>query len=1040
MWSYKRFALIAVSLAIVAVPATAQTAAPTAQTVMRALHWRNVGPGIGGRSVAIDAVPGTPFTFYFGGVDGGVWRSTNYGLTWTNISDGQLNASNSIGALAVAPSNANVIYAGTGESDIRNTFITGDGVYKTTDAGKTWRYAGLRDTHTIGKIVVDPRNANVVYAASMGHVYANNADRGIFKSTDGGAHWSKVLFIDDATGAIDVVMDNSHPNTLYAAMWQAYRTAWGLSSGGPGSGLYKTTDGGAHWTKISTNAGFPGGVLGRIGVSVAQSNPKIVYAIVQAKEGGVFRSDDGGANWKRVNASMEMRQRAFYYMAIYADPTDPNTIYVPNARFFVSHDGGKNFSLLRPPHGDNHIVWIDPHNPKIILEGNDGGATVSVDRGETWSTEHNQLTAQFYHLALDEAFPFNIYGAQQDEGSFEGPSASSSGVVLTTDWKRTALGESTFIAPQPGNTNVDYGSGYFSIMMRHDAVTDEYNSVSPYPLYREGASSGELEDRLAWTHPIIFSPVDRKELLVGAQFVLSSTDYGQTWKKISPDLTRNDKKSEAPSGGPIDFDASSAEVYPNISALAVSSLDGDEMWAGSVDGLVHLTTDHGANWSAITPPALPQWAEITSIEPSHTDKGTAYLTASRYQYDDFHPYIYKTTDFGKTWTSLSGGLPADQYLYTVRQDPDAPSLFFLTTKSTVFVSFDGAAHWQPLTLNLPNVQVRDVAINTREGKVIVATHGRSMWVLDNLTLLEQMAQPASTTANGAVLYTPQHAWLTHAYGAPAFGGAANIAGNGENPPFGASVIFYVPPSYNGATPMSLTFKDSAGNVVRTFPLHFVRHRGKPEPPSERYHPTEDREHAYARLTGIAPGMNVFQWDLRYADATEVTGFEPSGSGGGLEDSLLGPQIVPGRYTVTLDFGGATMSQPLVLTLDPRSAATADDLAARRDLGLKIHALQDELDRTVNTAVAARTKITGGSAAATQLDAAIAVVVDLVHPQADEGSLLYESRLRNFIAYLNAEVDTGYVRPTAAEYAIFDKLSADATSAEAKLKAAISAAH
>ncbi len=1040
MWRQKRFALIAALLATVAVPAAAQTAAPTAQTVLRALHWRNVGPGIGGRSVAVDAVPGNPFTFYFGGVDGGVWRSTNYGLTWTNISDGQLNVSNSIGALAVAPSDAKTIYIGTGESDIRNTFVTGDGVYKTTDAGKTWRYAGLRDTHTIGKIVVDPSNANVVYAASMGHVYAKNPDRGIFKSIDGGAHWRKILYIDDATGAIDLVMDASHPKTLYAAMWQAYRTAWSLNSGGPGSGLYKTIDGGASWTKISTNPGFPAGVLGRIGVSVAQSDPKVVYAIVQAKEGGVFRSDDGGAHWKRVNDSMEMRQRAFYYMAIYADPTDPNTIYVPNARFFVSHDGGRHFGLLRPPHGDNHIVWIDPHNPKIILEGNDGGATVSVDRGETWSSEHNQLTAQFYHLALDEAFPFNIYGAQQDEGSFEGPSASSNGTILTSDWKRTALGESTFIAPQPGNTNIDYGSGYYSIMMRHDAVTDEYNSVSPYPLYREGASSGELEDRLAWTHPIIFSPVNPKELLVGAQFVLSSTDYGQTWKRISPDLTRNDKNSEAASGGPIDNDASSAEIYAYVSALAVSPLDGDELWAGSVEGLVHLTTDHGATWSTITPPELPQWAEITSIEPSHTDKGTAYLTASRYQYDDFHPYIYKTTDFGKTWTSLSGELPSDQYLYTVRQDPNAPNLFFLTTKSTVYVSFDGAAHWQPLTLNLPNVQVRDVAINTREGKVVIATHGRSMWVLDNLALLEQFTKPAPSGADGATLYAQQRAWLTHAYGAPAFGGAANLAGNGENPPFGATVIFYVPRSYDGNTPASLTFKDSAGNVVRAFALHYVRHRARPQAPSERYHPTEDREVGYARLTGITPGMNVFQWDLRYPDATEVTGFEPSGSGGGLEDSLLGPQIVPGNYTVTLDYGGAQTSQPLVLTLDPRSTATPEDLAARRDLGLKIHALQDELDRTVNAAVAARAKVAAGSAAAAQLDTAIAAVVDLVHPQADEGSLLYESRLRNFIAYLNAEVDTGYVRPTAAEYQVFDKLSADAATAEANLKAAMSAAH
>jgi photosystem II stability/assembly factor-like uncharacterized protein len=1029
-------ALVA-SVALLALPVAAQNSPPNAQTVLSALKWRNVGPGIGGRSVAVDAVPGNPFTLYFGGVDGGVWRSTNYGLTWTNITDGQLNVSNSIGALAVAPSDPKTIYIGTGEADIRNTFVTGDGAYKTTDAGKTWHSIGLKDTHTIAKIVVDPHDANVVYAASMGHVYAKNGARGIFKSTDGGARWSKVLFVDDATGAADLVLDPSHPKTLYAAMWQAYRTPWSLNSGGPGSGLYKTTDGGKRWTKISTNPGFATGVLGRIGVSIAASDPRIVYAIVQAKHGGIFRSDDGGNHWKLVNDSMEMRQRAFYYMAIYADPTDPDTIYVPNARFFVSHDGGRNFGLLRPPHGDNHIVWIDPHNPQIILEGNDGGATVSTDRGKTWSSEHNQLTAQFYHVALDEAFPFNIYGAQQDEGSFEGPSATSSGSIPTTDWRRTAFGESTFIAPQPGNTNVDYGSGYFSIMLRHDAVTDEYNGVSPYPLYREGASSGELEDRLAWTHPIVFSPVNRKELLVGAQFVLSSTDDGQTWRKISPDLTRDDKKTEAPSGGPIDIDASSAEIYPYVSALAVSPLDGDELWAGSADGLVHVTTNHGATWSEITPPALPQWAEITSIEPSHADRGTAYLTASRYQYDDFHPFIYKTTDFGRTWTSLSSGLPDDQYLYTVRQDPNASNLFFLTTKSTVFVSFDGAAHWQPLTLNLPNVQVRDIAIDAREGKIVAATHGRSMWVLDNLALLEQLARPAPADADGAMLYAPQRAWLTHAYGAPAYGGPPNVAGNGENPPFGAIVIFYVPKSYDGTTPVTLTFNDSAGTVVRAFALHLKSH-AKPEEPSERYHPTEDAARAYARLTGIGPGMNTFQWDLRYPDATEITGFEPSGSGGGLDDSLLGPQIVPGKYTVTLQYGAAQMSQPFELALDPRSTATPADLAARRDLGLKIHALQEELDRTVNAALAARPK-RGPGAPRTQLDAAIVAVVDVVHPQADEGALLYESRLRDFIAYLNAEVDMGYVRPTAAEYAVFEKLSADAARAEARLRATIAGA-
>ncbi|HTU70144.1 MAG TPA: hypothetical protein VMF11_07455 [Candidatus Baltobacteraceae bacterium] len=1045
----KSFALIAATLVMMVLPAAASPVNPSAQTLMSAMHWRSVGPGIGGRVVAVDGVPGSPDTFYFGGVDGGVWRSTDYGLVWTNLTDGKLNASNSIGAIAVAPSDPRIIYIGTGESDIRGDVVTGDGVFKSTDAGETWRYAGLVRTHTIGKIVVDPHNSSVVYAVSMGHVFKSNPDRGVFKSTDGGATWKKVLFVNDKTGAIDLVMDPHDANVLYAAMWQAYRTPWTLQDGGPGSGLYKTIDGGAHWTNLSRTPGFPKGLLGRIGVTVAASDPRVVYSIVQAKDGGIFRSSNGGASWTRVNDHMELRQRAFYYMAIYADPKDPNTVYVPQVEaLWVSRNGGRSFTRLHTPHGDNHIVWVDPRNTNVLLEGNDGGATVSTDGGKTWSGDHNQATGQFYHVALsDDRFPFRIYGAQQDEGSFEGPSASADGIIPTTDWKRTAYGESTFIAPQPGDSKVAYGSGYFSIMLRYDRGIDEYQSVSPWPLYREGASSGELKYRFGWTHPILFSPANPKELLVGSQYVLRSDDEGQTWQKISPDLTRNVATTEAPSGGPIDLDQSSAEIFPDVSALAVSPLDGNVIWAGSADGLVHVTTDGGANWSLVTPPALPQWAEISSIEASHTEKGTAYLSASRYMWDDFHPYVYETTDYGKHWYTITSGLPDDQYVFTVRQDPDDAQLLFATTKSTVYVSLDGAARWQPLTLNLPNVQVRDVAIDTRQGEVVVATHGRSFWALDNLALLEQLTKSSAQHAGGAQLFAPQAAWLTHVYGSSPYGGGT-ATGNGENPPFGATVFFYVPKSYNGRTPVTLTFRDEKGNLIRRFALHRKPAPRKPREPDERFRPTQEAAKAYERLTAIAPGMNSFQWDLRYADATEVTGFEPPVAAGGLDDTVEGPQVVPGNYTVTLDYGGATATTSFTVALDPRIKLPDDALAARLDLGMKIRSALDTLDRTIDTAIATRERLRAAVAAhkvsaaraagaLAQLDAAIDGVVQLdIH--SSEGTLLHEAKLRSYLAYLAAGVDLAYVKPTPAQYAVFDQLSGQATTGEAKLKSATAA--
>jgi photosystem II stability/assembly factor-like uncharacterized protein len=992
--------------ALLSAPVQAQ---PNAFSVMQ---WRSIGPAIGGRVVAVAGVPGAG-VFYMGGVDGGVWKSTDYGLVWRNITDGTLpSTSDSIGAIAVAPSNHNVIYAGTGESDIRGNVIVGDGMFRSTDAGKTWHAAGLEQTHTISAIAVNPHNAGVVYASSMGHVFAPNAQRGVFKTTDGGATWHRVLYVDDKTGAIDVVMDPRNPDVLYAAMWQAYRTPWTLQDGGPGSGIYKTTDGGAHWTNITHAPGFATGTLGRIGLTIAASDPRVVYAIVQAHDGGVFRSADGGAHWQRVNHEWKLRQRAFYYMSIFADPTNPDVVYAPEVdALWVSRDAGHKWAMLHTPHGDNHIVWIDPTNPHILLEGNDGGATISTDGGATWSDEHNQPTGQFYHVSIDDRFPFHVFGAQQDEGSFEGPSATAGGMIPVGAWNRVAYGESTFVAPQPDDPNVTYGSGYFSIFLRYDETTGEYQEISPWPLYQEGAASNELRYRFAWTHPIIFSPVNPSELLVGAQYVLVSDDRGQTWRQISPDLTRNDPKTELPSGGPVDLDASGAEIYPYVESLAVSPLDGNVIWAGSSDGLVHVTTDDGAHWTSVTPPQLPQWAEISSIEPSHVQAGTAYLTASRYMWDDVHPYVYETVDYGRHWRAITAGLPGDAYAFVVRQDPSDARLLFLGTANAVYASFDGGNAWTPLSLNLPHVQVRDLAIDARQGALVAATHGRSFWVLDNLTLLEQIANGGGADASGARLYAPQTAWLSHFYGSSPY--ARFIPAVGENPDFGATVFFDLPSGYDGRTPVRLSFEDASGATIRTFTLDA--------------HPAHG-------AGGIHAGANLFRWNLRYPDATEVTGFHPPVAAGGLDDTVEGPTVVPGTYTAVLQYGGATAREPFTVALDPNLHASADALAARLALSLRVHAAMDVLDRAINRAIAARSRLHG--AALVSLDDEIGNLVQL-DIQSSEGSLLHETKLRSHMAYLLADLDLSYTAPTPAEEAVANQLIADAQAGEARLESLLS---
>lgn len=1000
------------------------------QKLLDKMHWRNIGPFIGGRVVAIAGVPSNMSLFYMGGVEGGVWKSTNYGQQWTNITDGKIpGVATSIGALAVAPSNPRVIYAGTGESDIRGDFDTGDGIYKSTDAGHTWHYAGLRETHMTSSLVIDPRDPNIVYATSMGHVFKPNAERGVFKTNDGGKTWRKILYVDERTGANVVVMDAHNHNVLYATMWEAQRTPWGLTSGGPGSALYKSTDAGAHWTKISTNPGFATGLLGKMGVAVSPADSHVVYAIVQAHEGGIFRSNNGGASWKRVNSEWKLRQRAFYYMAIYADPVRVNVAYAPEVEGVLkTTDGGKEWTALTQP-GDHHIIWVNPLHPEIMLEGNDGGATVSVDSGKTWSSEDNQATGQYYHVALDEQFPFHVYGAAQDEGAFEGPSASNEG-LRNAVWHSVALGESTFVAPEPENPGVTYGAGYYSALARLDTPTGDLKNVSPWPMYMSGASPAETKYRFGWTHPIFFSPVNPHELFESAQVVFKSDDRGQTWTQISPDLTRDDKSTEVPSGGPIDLDQSNAETFPDISSLAVSPLSAQVMWAGSADGLVHVTTDAGATWQLVTPPTLPQWTQISSIEPSHLDRATAYLTASRYMWDDFHPYIFKTSDYGAHWTALTQGLPSDQYVFVVREDPREPRLLFAGTRSSVYMSRNGGANWQTLALNLPGVQVRDIAISAREGEVVAATHGRAFWILDNLKLLEQMAAQSDPSTTSPSLYAPETAWLTHAYGGAPFA----QPDLGENPQYGATVFFTVPTAYNGKTPVTLSFLDADGKTVRSFALHL---RDKhPKEPSYAARSSMDQvtqnERDLRDLTAIDPGANTFQWDMRYPPAIEVRGISLPTTND-FDDGTNGPTVLPGAYSVVLDYGGKMLKQPFSFELDPRFTPEPGALAARLALATQIRDTLDGLNRAINTARGARSALPADKRA--QVDHILNHVVQ-VNIHSNEGDLLHEDKLRDHLAFLMNELDLGYDKPTAAELSIYQELRTDADASATQLNSLI----
>lgn len=1033
-----RQVLSALLLSWLAVGLSAASAASvSAVELTSALQWRSVGPYEGGRVTTVAGVAGKPNLYYAGYAGGGVWKTEDYGIHWKNIS-GQYFApgtSGSVGYMAVAPSNPNVIYVGTGDSAPRNTVTTGQGMYKSTDAGKIWKYIGLGGTHTINWIVVDPNNPNIVYVAALGHLFGPNAERGVFKTTDGGHTWKKVLYVNEHTGAVTLAMDPSNPQVLYASTWQFSRRHWTFSSGGPGSGIYKTTDGGKTWDNITHNRGLPTGIFGKVGLAVAPSNPNVVYALIQTKykpghPGGLFRSENGGRSWTLMNDSLNITQRAFYYMRVYVDPRNPNTIYLPNVGVYVSHNGGKKLITLHPPHGDNHAFWINPNNPQTLIEGNDGGATVSLDGGKSWSSEDNQPTGQFYHADLDNQFPFRIYGAQQDRNSNVGPSAVPFGKIPQV-WTHVEGGEMSWVVPTPGKPWITYGEGYYSLLWKENRRTGIVTAVTPWPDDKFGHAGIHVRYRTGWKHhAVVFAPGDPHMLLMGANVLFESADAGLKWKIISPDLTRHDRSKLLRPGGPISADVTSEEMFDTISTIGVSPIKNSIIWVGSDDGLVHVTTDGGGHWSEVRPPSLPTWSTITCVEPSHTDPGAAYVSASRYAWDDFHPYVYKTTDYGKTWTRITTGLPGNEYVESVRQDPDDPSLLLAGTSATVYMSLDDGGQWQPMTLNLPAVRVNDIEFQPEQHAVVIATFGRAFWVLDNLQFLEQL-RTADVPGNAAYLFKPQQTWLTK-LGGVGFGGAGI---GGENWKAGAAVFFHLPADYNGSTPVKLSFTTANGKLIRTFTLPV-----KPRKPNPMFGGPAPK------LVKLHPGMNRFQWNLRYPNAVEIKGVFHSFFAAARP---VGPEVLPGTYYAVLSYGGNTQKQPFVVKLDPRLHTTQAELQQRFDLLMHIRDAITRLDTNVNAAIDARGALEKGQAnrsvsgrkaqeALASLNRDIDSSVNL-KIQSGEGALVYAPRLRAWLSAITGQIGAQFVAPTPSMVKVANIYIGDVGAAVPRLRADVAAA-
>jgi photosystem II stability/assembly factor-like uncharacterized protein len=976
------------------------------------MRWREIGPFRGGRSVAVAGHPDMPMTGYFGATGGGIWKTEDGGSTWINVSDGFLKVG-IVGALEIAPSDPNVIYAGTGESCIRGNVMPGEGMYRSDDAGKTWKFIGLKEAQTISKIRVHPKNDQIVYVAAFGEVFGTNPDRGVYRSNDGGISWKKILFKNDSTGAVDIALDPNNPRIVYAALWQATRNPWSMSSGGRGSSLWKSVDGGDTWTEISNNAGLPKGIRGKIGVAVSAARRDRLWALVEAEDGGLFRSEDAGKTWTKMTDDRRIRQRAWYYSHVYADPRNPDLVYILNVSFFKSPDGGKTLVGLPAPHGDHHDLWIDPANPMHMINGNDGGASVSYNGGQTWS-QQDIATAQFYHVAVDNDFPYNVYGAQQDNSTIKIASRTMGFGIDRPDWYDVGGGESGYIAVDPRNPDIIYAGNYGGYLTRYDHRTQQQQNISVWPDNPIGGGAIAAKYRFQWTYPIVVSTHPSHALYVTANHVFKSTDEGMSWTRISPDLTRNDTTKLGPSGGPITKDNTSVEYYGTIFTFAESPVKQGVLWAGSDDGRLHLSRDDGASWSNVTPDDLPEWSMMSIVDPSPHDQGTAYLAANRYKLNDFHPYLYRTTDFGKSWKKIVRGIPEGEFTHVIREDPNCKGLLYAGTERGIYVSFNGGEQWQTLQLNLPVTPIHDIAIQAREKDLVVATHGRSFWILDDLSPLHQLNKDRSMAR--AFLFRPRETYRVDGFSFDRPGLAL-----GKNPPSGAVIQYYFAKTPQLSDSVKLEFLDASGTLIKSF-------IGKASTSDEEAVGNDDE----IETAPADSGMNRFVWDMRYPDATKVPGGIMWGG------TTTGPLAVPGGYTVRLKWAGTVSTQPLTILKDPRITTTDADFKEQFDFLIKVRDRVSEAHEAVNrireirkqtddlvgrlAKHSAKDSVAGCAKRMNEKLKAIEEEIIQVKLKSGQDALNYPIKLNDKIANLTGVAASADTRPTRQTVDVFNELS------------------
>jgi photosystem II stability/assembly factor-like uncharacterized protein len=949
------------------------------------LRWRNIGPLRGGRSVAVAGSASRPLEYYFGATGGGLWKTADGGVSWNPVSDGFFESS-SVGAVAVAPSNPDIVYAGMGETELRGNIIQGDGLYKSTDGGKTWAHAGLEHSMAIARIRVDASNPDLVYVAAFGDPYGKNPERGVFRSADGGKSWQKILYRDEKTGAIDLAIDPHNAKTLYASLWEAFRTPYSLSSGGPGSGFFKSTDGGDHWTELTHNPGVPGGVIGKITIAVS-ADPRRLYALIEAQDGGLFRSDDAGATWALINNGRNLWQRAFYFHRVYADPVSADTVYVSNYELNRSTDGGKTFKIVPAPHADHHDFWIAPTDPNRMIDSNDGGANVSVNAGRTW-TAQTFSTAQMYHVVTTKHVPYQVCGAQQDNTTLCVPSNGRGDSLYPVGG-----GESGYVASDPRNTNIFYAGSFGGYITRYDHSTHQQRDINVWPEYPVGQSAEDLKERFQWTTPIVFSPVDPRTLYTSSQHLFKTTNEGQTWTVISPDLTRHDPSTLGPSGGPITHDQTGVETYGTIFTVAPSRLDGNLIWTGSDDGMVYVTRDGGKNWSNVTPPEIGPLTRISLIEASPQDRATAYIAANRYQAADRGAYVYRTSDFGKTWTKITTGIAPGDFARSIREDTARRSLLYLGTEHGFYISFDAGGHWQPFRLNLPVTPVHDITVEAND--LVIATHGRGFYILDNIGSLRQF-QPEITQAP-AHLFKPSDATRSVTR---------------------AAIDYYLA---SASPDLQLEILDSSGVVVRSFKAGGENSAAAAD--------ADDGPPPPARTVPAKKGLNRFSWDLRSAPSHDFPGLIM------YQASVAGPFVPPGEYTVKLTAAGLTQSQTFRVLRDARLTNITDtDLAEQyrfaRDVQAKFSLTNDTVSRIrrIKSDVADRITRAGNPAVTSSGQKLAADLTDIegrlyqYRNRATKDPLNFPPQLNNKLGSLLSIVESADAPPTDSSRIVYKQLS------------------